>query len=155
MKAFSYLALVILLSSCYSAKPRYQTALTKSEIDAYVGALTTESSITHQELRRDSLFLFVTYPKKPELLSVGFSKKPETQHEWNNWPFLQFYYVNNELVFILQFSRDGKKGSTYYLDKGHVFDSTVNRAMPYLLQQEIDELSAIIQSTKLRLHSKS
>ncbi len=130
-------------------------ALTKDDINAYVGALTNETQVMHKELADDSLLIYVTYPKKPEWFSVSFSKRADTKREWDSWPYYQFYYLNNELIFILQISRDAKRGATYFLRNGYVFDCVLHKELPYLMQDEIDKMSAAILLTKQKVNFKS
>jgi hypothetical protein len=93
-----------------------------------------------RHLTKDSVYFIVACRSVLGYNYIEFYKRVKNAEERRNWIIYQFYFQNDNLIFIVQGTRNRKHFSEYYLNQGNVFSSELDNTLPRLPQDMINQL---------------
>ena len=117
-----------------------QDSLSKTEILEQMKVFRNCKKDMSKYLQSDSVYFVSFCRRSPEYNYVDFYNLFDTKEKRRNGIIYQFYFLKDNLIFIVQGSRNRKHFSNYYLNQGIVFSSELNTLLPVLSQQTISEL---------------
>jgi hypothetical protein len=94
----------------------------------------------YRRLESDSVYFFGTCQTATDYNYVDFYKLVKTKEQRHNWIIYQFYFIKDNLNFIVQGTRNRKYFSEYYLNQGQVFSTDLSDKLPLLTQESINLL---------------
>ena len=138
--------LILLLIQSASA----QDSLSKTEILEKMKLFRHYKHVMRRELTTDSVYFFASGKSLPEYNYVTFHKLVKDKKDRRNGTIYQFYFLNDNLIFIVQGTRNRKHFSEYYLNQGRVFWTELDNSLPVLTQDVIDQLRTTLLAIRNR-----
>ncbi len=123
-----------------------QDPLSKTVILEKIKTIKTCKPVAKRVLATDTVCFIATCPDNPKNYYFEFYKLGKSNDGGQQRIICQFYFFNDQLIFIEQGMRKKKRFSDYYLDQGKIFTSDLDKALPVLTQEIIDTLKAQLLS---------
>ena len=123
-----------------------QNSLAKAAILENIKTIKTCKPVAKRILTADTVYFIGNCPDNPGNYYFEFYKLGKNNDGSQQRIISQFYFFNDQLIFIEQGMRKKKHFSDYYLDQGKVFTSDLDKELPVLTQEIIDTLKAQLLS---------
>lgn len=125
-----------------------QDVFSKEEIQGKMKAFKQCKKTIRRYLTQDSVYFIVSCRNSCEYNYVEFYKLIKNKTDRKNRIILQFYFLNENLIFITQGTRNRKHFNKYYLNQGRIFVKESKGSLPTLTESLIDQLKKYLLSLR-------